>query len=750
MKWFLPQKVIRPYAPASVSARPRLQGRILPNLDRKLTLMVAPAGYGKTVLALELTRQSEHLDCWYELDEHDAHLEVFYTYLCEAIRQRVPDFLERLPERPQEATPWELAGLLTATLYGLPEPLLLVLSNFHKVSDSEEVTSFVDTLVTYLPPTCHLLLLSRNQTRLNLARLVANQEVNLLTQGQLAFDLAEAETVAAALGCSDQARVIDLHTRLGGWPAGFTLLLGHGEPQEQGGGAEALVYAYLSSEVLGELSEREQRFAYLTALLAPFSEDELSAYCAPEERTLLERFAKRHAILFATTQAGRREPLYDYQPLVKEFLKETLARNHVELWRELNLRVGVQRFDEGQLDALENLVNAGAVAAIVERLEVLRRSLRESGDYSHFALWLRRLPEDALKDHPELLILMAEALVQRDALAARELYERALELGVGERPLRAAALSGLLRAEHNLRRYRDLLGRAPGVLSELRETRQLRELAFSYNSVARAHMSLGQFAEAKTAFEFVGRVGEELSDTYFEALATRGLASYADYVGDVQRALLLNQRTLSYWEARANSYQIASTLNNIATCHLYLGDLHEGLACGLRALSLWNELSTEESPVLLHCTLGDLQLALGNEQSAETHYSFASSHSPSDAFSHTYALLGLARLYSLGQQRAKAERYVQHALELSLTHGFKFNEGLAQLLSAQLGGRDAPLAAAERIFSDIGAKRELTQVFWLRSEGAGDGARRYAERARAAEAELGYRSRPLPACGPRR
>lgn len=748
MKWFLPQKVIRPYAPASVTARPRLQGRILPNLDRKLTLMVAPAGYGKTVLALELARESEHLDCWYELDEHDAHLEVFYTYLCEAIRQRVPDFLERLPERPPEATPWELAGLLTATLYGLQEPLLIVLSNFHKVSDAEEVTSFVDTLVTYLPPTCHLLLLSRNQTQLNLARLVANQEVNLLTQVQLAFDLAEAEAVAAALGCRDGTRVAELHARLGGWPAGFALLLGHGEPQAHGAGAEALVYAYLGSEVFGELSEREQRFAYLTALLAPFTEGELSAFCAPEERALLERLSKRYAILFATAQAGQREPRYDYQPLVKEFLKETLARNHPELWRELNLRVGVGRFDEGQLGALENLVNAGAVAAIVERLEVLRRSLRESGDYSHFALWLRRLPEDALRDHPELLILMAEALVQRDALAAKDLYERALELGVGERPLRAAALSGLLRAEHNLRRYRDLLARAPEVLSELRETRQLRELAFSYNSVARAHMSLGQFAEAKTAFEFVGRVGDELSDAYFEALATRGLASHADYVGDVQRALLLNQKTLSYWEARANSYQIASTLNNVATCHLYLGDLHEGLACGLRALSLWNELSTEESPVLLHCTLGDLQLALGNEGAAETHYSFASSHSPSDAFSHAYALLGLARLYSLGQQRAKAERYVQRALELSLTHGFKFNEGLAHLLRAQLSGDAAPLGAAERIFGEVGAKRELAQVFWLRSESPGDEARRYAERARAAEAELGYRARPLPAVRP--
>ena len=754
MRWFLPQKVVRPYAPTSVVARPRLQSRILPNLDRKLTLLVAPAGYGKTVLALELASAAQHAtqhrDLWYELDEHDAHLEVFYAYLCEAVSQRVPDFSERLPEPPQDATPWELANLLTATLFELGEPLLIILSNFHKVSDVPEIISFVDTLITYLPPTCHLMILSRNQTQLNLARLVANQEVNLLTQTQLAFSAEEAALAARALGCSDERLAAAEHERLGGWPAGFALLLGHGAAQLGGDDAEDsaakglvaenLVYDYLGSEVLGELSERERRFAYLTALLAPFTASELARYCQNEELGLLERLSKRHALLFTT--GGRGEPEYDLQPLVKDFLKESLARNHPELWRELNLRIGAQRFDAGKLDALENLVNAGAVAAIVERLGALQGTLRESGDYSHFALWLRRLPEDALKDHPELLILMGEALVQRDAAAAKELYERALSLGVGDRRLHAAALSGLLRAEHNLRRYKELLERAPQVLEELRETRQLRELAFSYNSVARARMSLGRYSEAQTAFEFVRKIGEELSDGYFEALSTRGLASYADYSGDVQRSLLLNQKVLAYWETRANSYQIASTLNNVATCYYYLGELHEGLAAGLRALSLWNDLSLEESPVLLHCTLGDLYLALGRDEDAEKHYRFAVSQSPSDAFAHPYALLGLARVYSLGGQRAKAERYAEHARELALTHGFRFCEGLAYLLSAQLGDAGA-LAAAEKMFTEIGARRELTQVLWLYSERPGAASARYTSQAQEAERKLGYRARPL-------
>jgi len=750
MKWFLPQKVIRPYAPANLLERPRLVDRVASNLDRKLTLMVAPAGYGKSVLALSVAARAPHLDCWYELDEHDRHLEVFYTYLCEAVAQRVPDFMARLPERPKEASPWELAGLLTSTLYGLEEPLLITLSNYHKVGDAPEISSFVDTLITYLPPTCHLMILSRNHTQLNLARLVARQEVNLLTQEQLALQDEEVHAVAALLGCTDEVLVEELQSRLGGWPAGLTLLLSAGQEPSGGGVPERLVYDYLASEVFGELSERERHFAFLTALLSPFSERELEAYCGSEGRELLERLLKRHALLY---QAGQRVggPLYDLQPLVKEYLKDALAHEEPGLWRELNLKVGVRRFDEGQMGALENLVNAGAVGAIIERLEVLRRSFREAGDYSKFAVWLRRLPEAALSEHPELLILMGEALVRRDPGAAESCYRLALEVGVTERKLRAAALSGLLRAEHNLRHYRELLEGAPKVLGELKTLGQLRELAFSYNSVARAHMSLGEYREAKEAFSLVKKVGEELGDGYFQALATRGLAAHAEYVGEAQLALLLNQKTLLYWEANRNSYQIASVLNNLAACHGYLGELDEGLECGKRALALWNDLSTEESPALLHDTLGDLYLAKGAHAEATRHYRFAADNTAVNEFAHAYALLGLARLLHLEGNPTKAERYALHALEVAETHRFRFNEGLAQTLLGQLraaqgGALEAEkcFGAAERIFTEIGARRELAKVHWLRAYTLKEGAQHEA-RARAIERELGYSARPLQA-----
>jgi ATP/maltotriose-dependent transcriptional regulator MalT/DNA-binding SARP family transcriptional activator len=759
VKWFLPQKVIRPYAPSALVERPRLHEGVLANLDRKLTLMVAPAGYGKSVLALEIAKRAPYLDCWYELDEHDAHLETFYAYLCEAVRQRVPSFLEELPETPKSCTPWELAGLFTATLYRIGEPLLLTLSNFHRVGDADAVTRFVDTLITYLPPTCHLMILSRSPTQLNLARLVANQEVTLLTQAQLALTPEESVSMAELLGCSDVARAEALHAQLGGWAAGLSLLLA-GESSRRvvggAGSAEGLIRAYLETEVLGELSDEERRFAFLAALLAPFSELEISHYCTPEERLLLPALVRRHALLFATGRTRGAEALYDMQPLVKGFLKETLEHTQPELWRELNLKVGVGRFDAGHVEALQNLVAAGAVGAIVERLEGLRRTFRESGDYSRFALWLKRLPEAALQDHPELLILMGEALVQSDAAAARALYSRALELGVRDRRLHAAALSGLLRAEHNLRHYRELLARAPEVLTELRELRELRELAFSYNSVARAHMSLGQFSAAARAFEMVQRVGDELRDPYFKTLATRGLAAYAEYTGDTQRALLLNQQALSFWEARGNSYQIAGTLNSLAACYYDLGEFEAGLSAGLRALSLWNDLALDESPVLLHCTLGDLLLALGRPEEAARHFDAALYGSPTDAFAHVYALVGRGRLCSLEGGEAKAKTYAERALELALAHGLRFCEGLARTLLAQLAALQGSLAeaaeqlgGAERLFTEIGARRELTRVLWLLSSVAqrrGADAAPLAARARALEEELGCLARPLR-CG---
>lgn len=744
MKWFLPQKVIKPYAPSKIVARPRLVEPVIANLERKLTLMVASAGYGKTMLALELLEQAAYKGCWYELDEHDAHLETFFTYLCESIKQVIPDFLERLPENPGEMSPWELAGLLTATLYSVKEPLLLVLSNFHKVSESQEITDFVDTFITYLPATTHLIILSRNQTHLNLARLVANQEVNLLTQGQLAFELDEAFELARLLGKEDVEVVAEVQERLGGWPAGFALLLGQAATPEQAGNAEELVYDYLESEVLAELSERERRFAYLAALLAPFAERELLSYCLPEDRELLMRFSKERALLFLSGKRAHNEPLYDFQPLVKEFLRTKLAAADPELYRELNVQIGRQRFDAGRYEALENLVNAGAIQEIVARLDVLRYALRASGDYSHFALWLRQLPEEALTDYPELLTLMGEALVQRNPEDAKALYEHALANGVKDPALRAASLSGLLRALHNLRRYQGVLSQAPAILAELRSKAQQRERAYALNSVARAHMSLGDYAQGEAAFKEVQEIGNLLPDPYLKALATRGLAAHADYIGDVQRALLLNQETLGYWEQRGNAVQVASVLNNLASCYYYMGHLHDALSHALRALGMWQDISTETSPVLLHCTLGDIYLALKQYDDALKHYTFAQKRSSADEVAHSYAELALARLYYKIGEGAKAERYQAHAKELAQRNGFKHILGLEALLQGELSGAVGSLKQAEQIFSAMGARRELTQVYWLLAEHAPAADRkRYLEAAEKAEALLGYEARPV-------
>ena len=88
MQVLIPQKIAPPYQRGQLTSRPRLYQRILGNLDRKVSLISAPAGYGKTSLALELSTQSRLSTCWYHLDARDNSLGTFYSlYLLKRIRQ---------------------------------------------------------------------------------------------------------------------------------------------------------------------------------------------------------------------------------------------------------------------------------------------------------------------------------------------------------------------------------------------------------------------------------------------------------------------------------------------------------------------------------------------------------------------------------------------------------------------------------------------------------------------------------------
>src|SRR3954470_2546103 len=171
-----------PLPPPNFLSRGRLLAPLRAGLERKLTVVIAPAGFGKTTLVAELARDVGPAAAWLTLDPSDYDLSVFAHYLIEAIAQVRPGF-------GAEARAWltatsapaaqigDFAAILLDELGADTNPLVLFLDDYHEVSTSESITQLLDTLLRYLPPHIHLIISGRTPPALTITRLLVLQQV---------------------------------------------------------------------------------------------------------------------------------------------------------------------------------------------------------------------------------------------------------------------------------------------------------------------------------------------------------------------------------------------------------------------------------------------------------------------------------------------------------------------------------------------------------------------------------------------
>ena len=751
MQVLIPQKIAPPYQRAHLTPRSRLCQEILDNLDRKVSLISASAGYGKTSLAAELSRRSELLSCWYQLDSKDVNLDTFYDYLCEALNDQLVDFKAKLPAPSPDESPWGLAGLVSSTLYKhVSEPLLIFLDNFHEVDNCEPINRFVDALITYLPPTCHLVIISRTSTDLNLARLVIQQDLNLITNQDLQLSLEEATDIAATFAMNAAVNIKHLHQKVEGWVAGFTLLASQHARQSPKLSPDKLVRDYLKTEFFDALNPLEQRFALYSAAIAPFTARDLESEFGPELGRLVERFVNHYQMLYQAEQAREEQPLFSYMPLVRSFLADRLEHTDPEAWQDLNVRIGEQRWAEGRFEALEYLAKAKRYDLIVKKLASLESHLIETGDWRKLGSWLQGIPEADLQARGELLTILAETEVMSQPAEALRHYQLALAQRLDVQT-RAVALVGRLRATFKLQRFQQVVLTSEVTLAELAEsscngTPCSKELAQATSLLASSHLMLGNYADAKRTFKHVMQLARETEDDYINSLAARGLAAHAGHVGDVHQAVKLDKPVLSYWETRGNRFEVASVLNNLAASNYYLGELEAALEYGSRAFNMREELEATGRFALLCCTLGDIYQANRQPTEAQKHYDLALRHSQTKQFAHAYALQGAALLAIEQKNLAEADEQASQALKLAKENGLPLLEGLAQLRLGQAKPNQERSLAAEHfdlaidIFEAMGAKRELGLAHFLKSHKSANQqtAAEHRQKASCIQAELNY------------
>ena len=538
-------------------ARPRLIARLNAGLrpGHRLTLVSAPAGFGKTTLLSEWANQrvfeSVHPTfAWVSLDEGDDDLTRFWAYLVAALQKAGADIGAGVLNTLQNPQPPLLTSLLTILineLSALPAsdgPYVLVLDDYHLIT-TQSIHDALAFLLDHLPHNLHLVIATRADPPLPLARLRGRGQLTEMRQADLRFtsDEAAAFLEHVAVLHLPAEEIAALEERTEGWITGLQLaaLSMRGQDDLSGfvsafAGSHRYVLDYLTEEVLRRQPEGIQSFLLQTSILDRLSDPLCDAILqASDSQSVLEHLEA--ANLFVVPLDDRRS-WYRYHRLFADLLRARLEERYPERVPKLHRRASAWYEQEGLLDeAMKHAVAAGDPARAAHIVEAHGRSMLLRGELTTLLRWIGVLPQERIKASARICVTLAWALLLTGQKGIEPRLQRAEHL------LEAAPDDPLLGDVAVIRAYKAAqLGDVPltirlahQALERLPSTRQ-GERGVAFFVLGGAHILDGDWAAAGEALAQAATVGRQGGNLHIAVPALNSLAGIQAAQGRLHQA----------------------------------------------------------------------------------------------------------------------------------------------------------------------------------------------------------------------
>jgi LuxR family transcriptional regulator, maltose regulon positive regulatory protein len=736
--------------------RPRLIKRLNDGVQRtpSVILISAPAGFGKTTLLSEWISQKEEGGgqksesfhpsnvSWLSLDEGDNDPARFLMYLIAALQKlelKIGAELLGVLQSPQPPPfEWVLTTLLNE-IAAIPNPFLLVLDDYH-VIDSKAVDRALTFLIEHQPPQMHLVIATREDPPLPLARLRARGHLTELRAADLRFTLSEAaEFLNKMMGLSlSEQDVAALETRTEGWIAGLHLAALSMQGQKDTAsfiqsftGSHQFVMDYLLEEVLQQQPANIQSFLLHTSILnrmcGPLcdavlgkdeggnvkDEEQTDSESLPEvfsfhSSSLILEYLERANLFLIPLDNERR--WYRYHHLFADLLRQRLPQglastggNAGTFLNELHIRASQWYEDHGfVLEAFHHAAAANDVERAERLIEGKGIPLHLRGAVTSILSWLDSLPRSVLDARPSLwwrhaslLLINGQTTGVEEKLQAAEAALQGKEVDEKNRNLMgqiAAARATLALTRYDVQTMHAQSRRALDFLP----SNNLTTRANAYWTLGVAYMFEGDRAAAGQAYRESISLAQRAGATFTTILATIGL-------GNVQ-------------EANNELYQAAETYRRILDLAgdqplQIIGEVHLGLA---HILYEWNDLDGAERHgqqslqleqqyekvidryIICEVFLARLKLARGDVMGAATILAQAGQSARQNNFVFRLPEVAAAQILTLLRQGNLAE-----AAHLAQMHGLPLSQ--AQVYLAQ-GEPSAALAVLKDYRQEIEAK----------------------------------------------
>ncbi len=404
--------------------RSHLLSRLAPRSARKLALISAPAGYGKTTLVLQWLNTHDMDFCWLSLDENDDQPRRFWQYLVGAIATLRPGFGKQATSLLDSDTPLEAA--VTAIVNELTESSMsgqsttLILDDFHVIREPELLRSFA-YFVDFLPPNVELIITSRFEPNLPISRWSVKNWVDHISSNDLIFSFDEAKLFFndyMALSLSDK-QIEQIYGKTEGWIAAMQLTAlsavstPNNEqrflPTEQLLSEDRHFSDYVLSEILDHQPTLIRDFLLNTACLLRLSAplcDEIRQQ--DDSQDILERLLDANLFVIPLDKENR---WFRYHEMFRDALLKRLRLAQPEKLLEMQVRAVTWLIDNEQPhEAIEQVVQLQDWNLLASLLEKNGNNLIHEGHHLPMLRWLALLPEQLVEVSPRLIMLKIWAL----------------------------------------------------------------------------------------------------------------------------------------------------------------------------------------------------------------------------------------------------------------------------------------------------------------------------------------------------
>ncbi|MGH3383781.1 MAG: LuxR C-terminal-related transcriptional regulator [Nocardioidaceae bacterium] len=652
----LATKLFTPTPRRQLVARPRLVEQLDSILDasHRLTVVSAPAGFGKTTLLGDWLRQRDRSRttsrvAWLSLDDGDNDLPRFLTHLVAALQGVGLEVdVGLLDSMDAASTSVDLTGLVNdVTRAGENAPdkkWVLVLDDYHAIG-APAVHEAVTFLLDYLPAQLHLVLATRSDPPLPLAKLRSRGQLTEVRAADLRFTRSEARdflnrVMGLDLGTGD---VLALDERTEGWVAGLQLaalsLRGISGRDEVAGfiaaftGSNRFVIDYLADEVLARQPAQVRDFLLRTAVLDHLTGPLCDAVTGRTDGTRTLEDLERGNLFLVPLDTQR--SWYRYHHLFADVLRVRLLADHSDQVPHLHRLASAWYASHGLVeDAVRHALAAKDFDHAAHLMEEALPDLRRARQDSVLLAWMRSLPESVVRRRPVLSIVSGWSMLMTGDLDAVESRlddaDAALAAGAHDRGLAAtwADTEDLRTAPATVAVYRASLAQARGdVAGTVRHARQALDLAGPADHFVRGAgagylglaawaagdipEALTTFAEAVSSLHAAGNLVDELDSTV--VLADMWVAS-----GRPSRARHLYERALKTATAGNEPYPRATADLHVGLAELdrELGDLAGAEAHLETARALRERTSITENRHRWYVAVAQLRAALGDLDAA--------------------------------------------------------------------------------------------------------------------------------------